>query len=185
MSFDEDDHPLEEPDVDTGGDFDENDDEGEGERALGRLFAADGPADLDEGLFAGPLYWPAIPAADIERELEDLRAWVQELLDRFEHLDNGVIPACWWKHNGHVEALQALRDHERMSYAESSPGQAAMAWQREFQFTEMRLRDWTSHYGCGQEHKAPIQLIRTIDEDSWNAHIAEQRRRREERELGA
>ena len=57
-----------------------------------RLFAADGPPDLDEGLFAGPLYWPEIPAADIEQEFRELRAWVQELIERFEHLDHKAIP---------------------------------------------------------------------------------------------
>ncbi len=170
---------------DSGEDEIEHDDEDGGARALERLFAADGPADLDEGMFAGPLHWPSIPAADIEREFRELRVWVQGLLERFEHLDHASIPACWWRHNGHVEALQALRDHERMSYAESSPAQAAASWHREFHFIEMRLREWTAYYGCAQDHRAPIRPTRSTDEQAWEAHLAEQKRRREERELGA
>ena len=159
------------------------DDEDDGASALGRLFAADGPPDLEEGLFAGPLYWPAIPAADIEREFRDLRAWVQELLERFEHLDHKAIPPCWWRHNGHVEALQALRDHERMSYAESSPGQAATSWHREFQFVEARLREWTAYYGCAQDHRSASRQPRLIDEEAWEAHLRAERQRRQDREL--
>ena len=168
------------------GEIEFDDGEDDGASALNRLFAADGPADLDEGMFAGPLYWPSIPSADIEQGFRDLRGWVQELLERFEHLDHAIIPPCWWRHNGHVEALQALRDHERLSYAESSPGQAATSWHREFQFIEMRLREWTSSYGCSQqEHRAPIRSARPTDEDAWAAMLAEQKRRREDRELGA
>jgi hypothetical protein len=159
------------------------DDEDDGASALGRLFAADGPPDLEEGLFAGPLYWPAIPAADIDREFRDLRAWVQELLERFEHLDHKAIPPCWWLHNGHVEALQALRDHERMSYAESSPGQAATSWHRELQFVEARLREWTAYYGCARDHRPASRQPRLIDEDAWEAHLQAERRRRQDREL--
>jgi hypothetical protein len=73
-----------------------------------------------------------------------------------------------------------------MSYAESSPGQAAMSWHREFHFIEMRLREWTAFYGCSQqEHRAPIRSARPTDEEAWAAQLADQKRRREERELGA
>jgi len=161
------------------------DDEDKGAAAMARLFAADGPPDLDEGLFAGPLYWPEIPATDIEQEFRELRAWVQELIERFEHLDHKAIPPCWWRHNGHVEALQALRDHERMSYAESSPAQAATSWHREFQFIESRLREWTTYYGCDQDHKEGTRRPRLVDEQAWNDHMRNERQRREHRELGA
>ena len=60
-----------------------------------------------------------------------------------------------------------------MSYAESSPGQAATSWHREFQFIEMRLREWTAFYGCAQDHRAPIRPTRSTDEQAWEAHLAE------------
>jgi hypothetical protein len=171
---------------------DEEQDEGldeqqetDGRDALTRLFAADGPSDLeDDGLFAGPLYWPGVAAADIAAAFAELREWVQSLLDRYEHLDHRAIPPCWWRHPGHVEALQALRDHERATFADSSPAQAATSWQREFQFIEMRLREWTAHYGCDQtNHKAPARRPRPIDEDEWSAMVTEEQVRRRQREV--
>ena len=57
------DEPDDEKDLDDD-EIEHDDSEGGGARALERLFAADGPADLDEGMFAGPLHWPSIPAAD-------------------------------------------------------------------------------------------------------------------------
>lgn len=160
----------------------------DGDAAIRRLFAADGPADLDEGLFQGPLHWPQIPAADISTELRDLYGWVQGLLQRFEHLDHKVIPPCWWQHNGHVEALQALRDSEHSAYTDASPGGAAVSWHRDLQLIEARLREWTAFYGCtAKEHKAR-SIVKISDAapgtPEWEAHLASERQTRERRELG-
>ena len=159
----------------------------DGRDALTRLFAADGPSDLeDDELFAAPRYWPGIPAADIAEVFGELREWVHGLLGRYEHLDHRAIPPCWWRHPGHVEALQALRDHERATFAESSPAQAATSWQREFQFIEMRLRDWTAYYGCDQaNHKTPSRRRRPIDQDQWSEMLSEQQVRRRRQEVAA
>ena len=159
-----------------------------GTAALSRLFAADGPADLDEGIFQGPLYWPGIPAADIEAELGDLYAWVEGLLERFEHLDHKVIPPCWWLHSGHVEALAALHDAECSAYTDASPGSAGTSWHRDFQLIESRLREWTALYGCtAKEHKAKA-IVKVSDAapgtPEWQTHIASERQTRERRELG-
>src|SRR5579875_1233426 len=158
-----------------------------GPAALNRLFAADGPADLDEGVFQGPLYWPRIPAVDIEAELRDLYVWVDGLLQRFEHLDHKVIPPCWWLHNGHVEALAALRDSEHSAYTDASPGGAGVSWHRDFQLIEARLRDWTALYGCtAKEHKARA-IVKVSDAapgtPEWEAHVASERQMRERREF--
>jgi len=161
-------------------------DEDEGRDALTRLFAADGPSDLDDELFAGPLYWPGLPATDIAEAFTELRDWVQALLARYEHLDHRAIPPCWFRHPGHVEALQALRDHERGTFAESSPAQAAASWQREFQFIEMRLREWTGYYGCDQtNHKTPARRPQPENEDEWGDMLADEQVRRRQREVAA
>lgn len=159
--------------------------ETDGRDALTRLFAADGPSDLEDNeLFEGPLYWPGVAAANIAAAFTELREWVQALLDRYEHLDHRAIPPCWWRHPGHIEALQALRDHERGTFAESSPPQAATSWQREFQFTETRLREWTAYYGCDQtNHKIPSRRSRPIDEDEWSDMLTEDQVRRRQREV--
>ena len=108
---------------------------------VAELFGTDGPPDLDD--IAGPVHWPDVAAVDATQEWESLRRWVDQLIGRFAHLDHHVIPLCWWRHNGHVEALAALRDHERVCYAESSPATAAVDWHRAFRDIEARLREWT------------------------------------------
>jgi hypothetical protein len=166
-------------------DLENRPDGGDGADALRRLFAADGPSDFeDEEQFQAPVFWPEVSAADIGDTFAALRRWVELLVERFEHIDHRVIPPCWWRHPGHVEALQALRDHERGSFADSAPPQAASAWQRELQFTEARLRDWTAYYGCDQtNHKVPNRPPRLVDEHGWDLMIEADQLRRREREV--
>lgn len=168
--------------ADPGDDYedDEADDEA-GRRLLAQLYGQDGPPDLEA--LAGPTRWPEIPAVDIAAELGELRGWVEELLERFPHLDHTVIPACWWRHNGHVEALQALRDHERVSYADSSPATAGVDWHRAFLLIEARLREWTGWSGCASGHKEPIPQLRRLDAGEWENHIRQQVERRQRREI--
>lgn len=143
---------------------------------LSRLYAPDVPTDME--VFAGPLHWPTVPAIDFAAELSELRGWVEQLVERFPHLDHTIIPACWWRHNGHVEALQALRDHERVAYADSSPGTAGVDWHRAFLVIESRLRDWTSWAGCANGHREPIAQLRIINPAEWDEHIRREKQRR-------
>jgi hypothetical protein len=39
----------------------------------------------------------------VEAEWGELREWVEDLVTRYPHLDHHPIPACWYRHNGHVE----------------------------------------------------------------------------------
>jgi hypothetical protein len=164
-------------------DLDSEAEQQRGRRALEALFGADGPSDVDIDALTGPVHWPSLPAAQLAERFAELRIWVEELMERFEHLDHSVIPPCWWQHNGHVEALQALKDHERVSFADTSPGQAALTWHRDFQFLELRLREWTSFYGCDRDrHRAPIRSVTAVDEPGWQAHLEAERARRTQRE---
>jgi hypothetical protein len=166
------------PDDDTlEPDPDNEDDGADGRVALARLYAADGPADME--VFRGPMHWPSEPAADVTEDMVELRAWVEELVERFVHLDHTVIPVCWWRHNSHVEALQALKDHERVSYADSANGTAAVEWHRAFLVIETRLREWTGWSGCASGHKDPIRQLRGIDQAEWEEHVEGVRTRRE------
>ena len=147
--------------------------------------------DADLGTLGGsaeaapPLYIPRVPGGDFPDAMAELRSWVEELVTRFGHLDHSVIPSCWWKHNGHVEILQALMDHERVSYGDRAAGTAGMAWHREFMVAEQRLKDWTSYFGCASGHKEPIEQRRLTDETEWDAFLAaevERRNREAEKE---
>ena len=119
--------------------------------ALAQLSGCDALPDPDE--MPGPLYWPGVCTSEACREWAALRTWVEQLMVRFPHLDHHVVPRCWFRHNGHVEALVALRDYEWVSYADTAPGTAAADWHRAFRDIEARLREWTAQIDCGAEHE--------------------------------
>jgi hypothetical protein len=160
---------------------DEDEDQGRGRQRLSELFGADGPPDLDT--IAAPLFWPSIPATDISAEWAALRAWVEALVARYPHLDHHVIPRCWWQHPGHVEALQALRDHERVSFAPSAAATAATDWQWRLALIEGRLREWTAHAGCSSSHREPATGLTQPDPTLWDAMIAADEHDRSAREI--
>lgn len=117
-------------------------------------------------------HWPSVPAAKAAREWEELRRWVERLTKRFAHLDHHVIPSCWWRHNSHVEALAALRDHERVSYLASAPATAPVEWMRALRDITALLRSWTAESPCGASHQeAPIRLRQT-QYQGWDEHVA-------------
>ena len=76
-----------------------------------------------------------------------LYQWVTLLQHRFRGMVR--LPACWYRHNDLVEALPALRDHERASYADIAKPIAAVAWHTAFRDIEARLRTWIAELRCG------------------------------------
>ena len=118
--------------------------------ALAALYGL-GADDLDE--LAGPTHWPELPADEAADVWAELGAWVARLQGRFAHLDHHVLPRCWYRHNGHVEALVALRDHEQVSFAPSAPATAALDWFRALRDVEALLRAWTAQLACGAAHE--------------------------------
>jgi hypothetical protein len=116
-------------------------------------------------------HWPTLDREKAAQEWEKLRGWVDELRVRFEFLDHHVIPHCWWRHNGHVEALAALRDHELVSFAELAPATAPLDWLRGLRDTAAILRGWTSGLACGAVHQPPISQTPTFDQDAWRRHV--------------
>lgn len=117
-------------------------------------------------------HWPSIPAADAEAEWNDLYDWVGSLRRRFDHLDHHVIPACWWLHNEHVEALAALRDHERLSFADNAPATAPVDWFKALRDIGTLLRAWTAELGCGTTHRDPSPGLDISYTSGWEAHVA-------------
>ena len=118
-----------------------------------------------------PVHWPTMGSAESVDAWCDLRAWVEALVVRFPHLDSHVIPACWWRHNGYVEALQALRDHERVSFGTSAPGTGAVEWHRAFRDIEGRLREWTRELRCGREHIPQQATIPIPEPNDWRSFV--------------
>ena len=97
---------------------------------------------LDMDAIAPPSHWPSLTVDEAAREWPALRSWVEKLMARFSHLDHHVIPRCWFLHNGHVEALVALRDQERVNYGETAPGTAGVDWHRAFKVRSLDSDEW-------------------------------------------
>ena len=154
----------------------------DGERlsALARLFQSD-DFDIDE--IAGPLHWPNVSADEAAGEWPALRVWVEQLTERFSHLDHHVIPRCWFLHNGHVEALVALRDQERVNYGETAPGSAGVDWHRAFRDVEARLREWTAQIACGATHEPRTRQGHPNAPGEWDAFIEQDIERRHHRSV--
>ena len=158
------------PEGSTPADY-ESDEASEGQRvaALAKLYEAEVPIDLDE--IDGPMYWPDLPPGAAHEEWTALRTWVEQLVVRFGHLDHHVIPRCWFRHNGHVEALVALRDQERVNYSDTAPGSAAVDWHRAFRDIEARLREWTGQLACGATHEVRTHQVRSVDSEVWRQFV--------------
>lgn len=137
---------------------------------------ATGIPDLDD--IPSATHWPSLTAKQAKREWPELREWVERLQQRFPHLDHHVIPPCWWQHNEHVEALAALRDHERVSYLPTAPATAPVEWMRALRDIEFLLRSWTGESPCGAAHQQPLARLRTSQFDGWQDHITADAQRR-------
>lgn len=143
----------------------------------------DGDVLFDQDEVTGPVYWSELSADEAAREWPALRSWVDHLMVRFPHLDHHVIPRCWFLHNGHVEALAALRDYERVNYAETAPGTAGVDWHRAFRDVETRLREWTAQLACGAVHEQSRRKDFFIPASEWGTFIEEDVQRRSRRAI--
>ncbi len=107
------------------------------------------------GQQAGPVHIPSLTQAEREEAMGRLRGWVADLVARFA-VEVRVIPPCWERHNAMVEALCALRDHERGCYAQTASPTAAVDWFRAFREIEARLLDIAALTQCtAHEHRQP------------------------------
>jgi len=155
----------------------EEDDDGDGRSPFDELMAAAGPPfELPT-----PTCWWEIPLADLPAEWDELRAWVESLVRRYPHLDVHFIPPCWFRHPSHVEALVALRDHERVSFAEISPATAPVQFQVALGQIESRLRIYTDAAGCLSTHREPVNPLVPPSDETWQEFVtADVNRRRME-----
>ncbi len=144
---------------------------------LRHLFGAAEDDLIDE--IPGATSWPAIDPTDTPAAWEDLSVWVDDLRRRFDHLDHHVIPGCWWRHNEHVEALVALRDHQRASFGDTAPAIAPVDWFRALRDITALLRSWTAEHACGAIHHNPPTRPQPADADAWDAFVAAEVERRQ------
>lgn len=133
--------------------------------------------------FGAPLFWPDLPAERAEEEWQALAGWVARLVNRFDW-DTHVVPACWWRHNHIVEALSALRDHERGCYAPTAPPTAAVEFHRALRDIESRLKAWVSDLRCDARHDPSHDRARHLPADGFDTWVATDSQRRRQHALG-
>lgn len=160
---------------------------------LHAIASGDGPSALvglladDTGELSAldpPLFWPGIAAEEAVAEWEALHRWVARMVERFDW-DLRTLPRCWYRHNAHVEALAALRDHERASYGDSAPLTAAIEWHRALRDVEGRLREWTSRIGCLARHEPCRFRQVVVGDDDWASFLADDVTARQDRAIAA
>jgi len=121
------------------------------------------PLPIDEELYRRafgqldrPVHWPSLTADERTVRSDELRDWVARLVARFD-IDVRVIPPCWQRHNGMIESLSALRDHERASYADTATPTAPVDWLRALRDVELRLHELASQTQCtAQAHRDSV-----------------------------
>jgi hypothetical protein len=114
---------------------------------LTQLFGGAGDFGEAAEASAPPVHWPSLSADEIGDEMRALHEWVTRLQQRFREMVR--LPAGWHRHNGLVELLAALRDHERASYADTAAPTSALGWHMAFRDVEARLRAWVADLRCG------------------------------------
>ena len=134
-------------------------------------FASNGSAEPAEDEIPAATHWPSIPVADLAHEWSELRARVVELKVRFDSVDHHIVPDCWWRHNEHVEALAALRDHKRASFSDMAPATAPVDWLRAFRDVTSLLRSWRGLSGCGGSHRSLLAAYRPDDDDAFAERV--------------
>lgn len=122
------------------------------------------PIEAAFGQMEGPVHLPSLAEWERGQTLAQLRVWVRALVHRFG-IEPRCIPPCWEQHNGMVEALLALRDHERACYADSASPTAAVDWLRALRDIEIRLADLAAQTQCTMHEHRP-----TLVQD-WAANV--------------
>jgi hypothetical protein len=148
----------------------DDDDELDAAREALRALVQRAGLDMPQDEPPGPTDWREL--AQAPAEWTELRNWVEALVRRYPHLDQHVVPHCWFRHHGHVEALAALRDFERLAFFPSSPASSPYNFQVALGQIEARLREWTARSGCLGEHREPAVTLRPPTDDEWADFIA-------------
>jgi len=96
-----------------------------------------------------------------------------------------MVPPCWYRHNTLVEALSALRDHERMSFAPSASPTAAVDWFRALREIEHQLAEAGARTQCSvNEHRPDPPRSWRADQDQWQTFVETDVHDREQRVIG-
>jgi hypothetical protein len=139
------------------------------------------PFTAELGEQTGPTHWPSLLPDEAGPAWAELRDWVEHLVDRFA-LDTRVVPPCWYLHNTLVEALSALRDHERICFAPNASPAGAVDWFRALREIENRLSQACARTQCSiNEHRPDPPRAWATDQAMWQTFLETDLADREQR----
>jgi hypothetical protein len=129
----------------------------------------------------GPTHWPSLLPDEAQPAWAELREWVEHLVDRFA-LETRVVPPCWYRHNTLVEALSALRDHERICFAPNASPSGAVDWFRALREIEQRMIQACARTQCSvNEHRPDPARPWNTGQGPWQAFVEANAADREQR----
>lgn len=129
----------------------ELDDEGARQAEWDEAFDADEPV---IGTMAGPIDWWALSPDAQTAVLAGLSVWVARLVRTFQ-IEWTEIPPWWYRHEGFIHELLALRQsRQQVAYDPAEAESAPLTWLHNLSLTRNRLRALRSSLG-GDYHNCP------------------------------
>lgn len=114
--------------------------------------------------------------ADQQRRVEmfeDLRAFVDWLIGRYQPGNEAVIRPCWYQHPVAVEELWALMVAWQAAYcAGNRPSDQLIAWHQHWLWPCLeRLSHYADWKNCGSGHKKPTGVRQGLTDEDFQAHL--------------
>ncbi len=145
------------------------------------IFAAYDDHDLDE--IPGATHWPEVLAVEAAARWEVLRAWVEQLQERFSHFDHHVVPRCWWRHNEHVEALSTFATTNAPASPRPRRRQPPSSGSVRSRDVTALLRSWTGDLSCGASHQDSATRTSPPAVSEWERFVHADVARRHKQEI--
>lgn len=103
---------------------------------------------------------------------EDLRAFVDWLIGRYQPSNDAVIRPCWYQHPVAVEELWALMVAWRAAYcAGNRASDQLIAWHQHWLWSCLeRLAHYANWKNCGNAHKPPTGVRHRGTDDDFDAY---------------
>ncbi len=107
---------------------------------------------------APPVDWWRLDAAQRVETLDVVSRFTVQLV-RSYGLPAAVVPPCWFEHEALVMELLALFQYRnQQQFLEVAPPGAPQEWHVQFERAVVRLRQWTTIFGCTEQEHRPTRL---------------------------
>ncbi len=122
---------------------------------------------------APPVDWWRLDAAQRVETLDVVSRFTVQLV-RSYGLSAAVVPPCWFEHEAVVVELLALFQYRnQQQFLEVAPPGAPQEWHVQFERAVVRLRQWTTNFGCTEQEHRPTRLPGWVVADTASAEAYE------------